>query len=223
MTVPYDKASHLNGVDSASYVRRSAGSAAIAAVLMCLLGFGYYEAPAPKDLFGWCNLLFYYTLCIGGIAYALVALWCLTGHPLALIADGMLSVLVGAVFMTSGIGMLIDGGAMLNSVLITVFGWLFAGSGLRDFKIYRYVTQARGTAGHEAAITPAEGLHGSQDSRLTTGLSPINDDVDQVDHERDPYDRDESDHANGDADDPHPPTDGGFLSDLARQGRPPRV
>ncbi len=126
-----------------SYVRRNAGSAAIAALLMCAYGYGMLAAPDPKDMFTRCNWVFLYTLRIGGVGMAGVAIAGVAGWGASLTIDGVLSVLIGVSFMLTGVGMFVGGGALFNSVLITVFGWLFAGAGWRDLRMARYfATQA---------------------------------------------------------------------------------
>ena len=229
MSNRYDEIGHSEFERHATaVVRHSAGSAAIAAVLLCAYGFGMLAAPDPNDLFSWSNWFFFYTLRIGGIAYAMVAVWCLRGRPAALLANGVLSVLVGVMFMLCGVGMFVDGGVSLNSVLITVFGWLFAGAGVRDYREYRHLV--RGTR------SLSDELHDGRDALQRVRPEPTTPPYrKQVEHLSDkvcdveqPQSCIETiDHVyevpSSDTSHPSPPSDGGYLAKLAKKDRPPRL
>jgi len=122
---------------SLTFVRNNAWSTAIAAVLMCLYGFAWLAKPTPTDLFSWCALVLYHTLRLGGVVMAIVTVWSLLGRPAVLAVDAISSTLIGVVFVSTGIGMLVDGGAVFNSVLIVLFGGLFIRSGVQNWHLFR--------------------------------------------------------------------------------------
>lgn len=133
--------------DDKQRVRRNAGSAAIAAVCMLYYGFERMGEPTGTDLFSKANLVFFYTLRIGGIVMALLAIWCWIGHTTALIVDAVVSIGLGALFALTGVGMLIDGGGMFQSVLNVLFGWMFYAAGVNNWSTYREITS--NPAGHD--------------------------------------------------------------------------
>ena len=242
----HDSDSHMAPVDTRSYTRRSAGSAAIAALLMCAYGYGRLAAPEPDSLFNWCNLIFYYTLRIGGVGLAVVAVWCWIGHVVALAGHGVLSLLVGISFMLTGVGMLVDGGGTFNSVIITVVGWSFTATGVRDLRAFRY-SGSQPSSGDQGDIEPsmrkttpsvareplptpppANTLAGQLKTRAVdrkpqepaspgTSTRPA--------HNIDPATLPLNSASEEPATESEPQTapEGGFLADLARQGRPPGV
>lgn len=240
-----DSDSRNTGVDTKGYARRSAGSAAIAALLMCAYGYGALAAPEPDSLFGWCNWFFYYTLRIGGVAFAGVAVWCWMGHVAALAGHGVLSLLVGVSFMLTGVGMLVDGGAMINSVIITVVGWSFVAAGLRDLRAVRYLGAHNDPTGQsdprrserpptrnvapEPSTEPtlADTLAGPLKARaaeresdrpgaLGSSTAMTPDNPSAI-----PPDSASQDPVSESGQQAEP--EGGFLADLARKGRPPGV
>jgi len=136
MTAPND--SNITS-DIAQRVRRNTGSAALAAVCLIYCGFFYLGEPAGSDLFAVSAFVFFHTLRIGGILMALVALASLTGHKAALLLDGVVSVGIGFLLALTGVGMLIDGGEALQSILNLMFGAMFISYGAkngRDFFAY---------------------------------------------------------------------------------------
>ena len=125
----------------ASVVRGNVWSVAIGAALLCYYGFKALATPEGTDLFSRSNLLFFHTVRIGGLALAVLAVWCWLGKPLALAVDGVVSVLIGVLFILSGGGMLIDSGGSIgfNTILIMLFGMMFFGSGRRNWQTYRHL------------------------------------------------------------------------------------
>ena len=130
----YDPSPNANHHKSG--VRRYAGSALIAALIMLYYGFEQLAEPAVTDWFTRCNWLLYHTMRIGGITMAAVAIWLWIGHPLALVADAVVSVAVGIVLIVTGVGMLIDGGGTLGNALIAGFGLMFASAGTSRWRAY---------------------------------------------------------------------------------------
>ncbi len=123
--------------DVVSHVRRNAGSAGLAAALMLFFGFSHLARPVGNDLFAVSAMLFYHTLRIGGIVMAVIAAWSLLGRPLVLVVDAVASVAIGICFALSGVGLLAGGGEALQSILNVVFGCMFIGAGVRNWREYR--------------------------------------------------------------------------------------
>jgi len=116
---------------TAAVVRRNVWPAAIAAVLMCYFGFQVLLKPEGTDLFARSNWIFYHTLRIG---------WCWLGMGAALAVDAVVSILIGVLLILSGGGMLIDGGAGINTILVIVFGMMFFSSGRYNWRTYRHLS-----------------------------------------------------------------------------------
>jgi hypothetical protein len=122
--------------EMAARVRGNVVPATIAAVLMTLYGFFYLAEPAGTDLFSRSAWVFFHTLRIGGVAMAALALWSLSGHRHALLADAIVSWLIGASLILTGVGMLIDGGGALQSILNVVFGSMFVSAGTHNGRAF---------------------------------------------------------------------------------------
>jgi hypothetical protein len=127
----------------AAVVRRNVWPAAVAAVLMCYFGFNapWAFAPGASPFLKASAYLFDYTLQIGGIAMAVLAVWCWLGMITALAVDGVVSLLIGVLFILSGGGMLMYGGVDLNAILIILFGMMFFGSGRHNWRTYRHLAR----------------------------------------------------------------------------------
>jgi len=139
MSYPADENQHRAHV--ASVVRRNVWPAAIAAVLLCYYGFQALVEPQGGDLFTRSNWVFFHTVRIGGVAMAVLAVWCWLGRPAALAVDGVVSMAIGVSFILSGGGMLIDSGGSIgfNTILIILFGMMFFGSGRHNWQTYRHL------------------------------------------------------------------------------------
>jgi len=103
----------------------------LAAALLLFFGFYYLARPSGSDLFSIAALVFFYTLRIGGIAMAVVALWSLSGHGAALFVDAIVSVVIGLLLVLTGLGLL-TGGDLLQTVLNVVIGGMFISAGRRS-------------------------------------------------------------------------------------------
>ena len=132
---------NVNG-DVASYVRRNAGSTGLAAACLLFFGFFRFSFQPVTDLFTLGDAVFNYTLRIGGVLMALIAVWSLTGHVSVLLADGIISIVIGALLAFSGVAMMIGaGGIGLNQVLYVVFGGMFISAGVRSWRYYLLVAR----------------------------------------------------------------------------------
>ena len=122
--------------DIASSVRGNALSAAIAAALMIVFGFYYLGKPTGAGLFSLSALAFYYTLRIGGIAMAAIAVGSLAGFRPVLLVDAVVSIAIGVLFVLTGVGMLVGGGGAFQTILSVVFGGMFISAGVRNWRDY---------------------------------------------------------------------------------------
>jgi len=153
---------HRAWEDATDRARGNAFPAAIAA--LCLLYFGFfggYVQPTVTDLFSLGNLIFFYCLRIGGVAMALIAAVSAAGAPVVLVCDAVVSVAIGALFVTSAGMMLIDGGGGLNPFLMIVFGALFISAGVRNGRAFMAIRCAAADYGARAGGNPARmsGMH----------------------------------------------------------------
>jgi hypothetical protein len=121
-------------------VRQNFGPAAIGAICLLYFGFFHLTEPSGADLFSRANWVFYHTLRIGGLAMAAIALWCVVGRPIALAVDAVVSVLIGGLLILTGLGMAVDGGDMLQTVINVVCGGMFISSGFHNWKDYRFLS-----------------------------------------------------------------------------------
>ncbi len=147
---------------SAARVRQNAGSAAIAAALMIYFGFFRLLEPSGSDLFQRAGWIFYHTLRIGGIVMGLVGDWSLLGHRPVLLVDAVASVVIGVLLILTGAAMGIDGGDLLQTVFMIVFGIMFISAGVRNARTYADLRAAShaDSAGH--AVQPGEHSPDSQ-------------------------------------------------------------
>lgn len=127
---------------TASQVRAGAGSAAIAAALLIYFGFVHLLEPTGSDLFSRAAWVFFHTLRIGGVAMAVVAMLALTGHPIVLILDAVVSVAIGLLLPLTGVAMLIDGGGMMQPLINVICGAFFLSAGVRNGRHYFLLTRS---------------------------------------------------------------------------------
>ncbi len=163
---------------TSALVRRHAGSAAFAAALMLFFGFAYLAKPDGTDLFARAWLVLYYTLRLGGIAMAAIAVWLWTGSRFALAADAAVAATVGVLLVLTGLGMLAAGGDSLQMIINVVCGWMFFSSGLRNGREY---LELRRVNGQETGLTlqahvpsPATRLRGQTKNEVVAATSPEN-------------------------------------------------
>ena len=122
--------------DIASRVRQNAWSAGIAAILLIVFGFYYLGRPTGTGLFERSALIFFFTLRVGGIALAAIAVGSVLAYRPVLVIDAVVSVAIGVAFALTGVGMLVGGGGTLQTVLQVVFGGMFISSGVRNWREY---------------------------------------------------------------------------------------
>ncbi len=118
-------------------VRSNMQPAAISAGLLILFGFFAFAVPDGDSLFAKANLWLILALRLGGICMVVVAIWSSIGHGFALLADAITSVAVGAVFVVTGIVMVIDGGGALQNLIIVICGIFFTTAGIRNGQAFR--------------------------------------------------------------------------------------
>lgn len=130
--------SEPRGSDHAAVVvRGNTVSALITAALFLYFGFDQLAEPTGSGLFAWCNWVFFHAIRFGGIGFAMVAILSMAGLRIALIVDGLLSLVTGLVFVPCAIGMLIGGGDAINVIVIGVLGGFMIMSGIRDVENWR--------------------------------------------------------------------------------------
>lgn len=123
--------------------RAHASSAAIAAGLMLYFGYVQFAIPTATGLFEWCNLVLVYTLRIGGVAMAAVAVALFVGLRSALVADGLVSIVSGGVFILTGVGMILGGGVVLQTLINVAVGYMFIRAGIASAAAFFRDTQPR--------------------------------------------------------------------------------
>ena len=93
------------------------------------------------DLFSLGDAVFNYTIRVGGILMALVAVGSYMGRPLALLADAVVSIAIGVLLGFSGVAMMIGGGGLaLNQLFYVLVGSMFTVAGVRYGHDYFHIT-----------------------------------------------------------------------------------
>ncbi len=148
--------------DVEARVRQNVGSAGLAAGLLIFFGFFCVALPPDDGLWGYSARIFMYTLRLGGLAMAALAIWSSLGYPLALLVDAVVSCLIGASVIVTASLMLIGDGALLATLLYVVCGVLFISSGLRNGRDYAKFPVAVAEDSDEAAdeLASAVGVAG---------------------------------------------------------------
>lgn len=138
----------------ASRVRQNTASAAVAAICLIVFGFfGFFSIPKVTDLFTLGDAAFNYTLRIGGVLMAVIAVWSFLGRVTALLADAMVSVAIGCLLIFSGVAMIIGGGGVsLNYGLYVLFGGMFISAGLRNWRDFSLLKTTQPTAERDDRI-----------------------------------------------------------------------
>lgn len=157
-------------IDLSAYVRANAGSAALGAA--CLIFFGYFWGllrPTGSDTFAIGNLIFYYTLRIGGPLLGIVALLSWAGVVLSLVMDAAVSVIVGLALAASGVLMLAGGGWGPQSILTLVFAFFFVRAGWHNGR--GYLSLSRRTASRpDGFSSPGQEFPSQPSARLAERL-----------------------------------------------------
>lgn len=231
----------------ASRVRQNAPSAAIAAVLMIYFGFFVLAKPAGADLFHRAALVFCFTLRIGGIIMALIAVGSLVGHRVVLLVDGIASPAIGALFVLSALAMLFDGGGAFNCGLYVVFGAMFVSAGVRNWREYFALARSAELShpidpvGNRAdAMTTASRISATNDVPTPAGVAQLGLPIDsspeaaQIDSAPAealpdespptawPAQHDDDPYEMQDKPDDHPVSEG-FLASFGDEDAPPRI
>lgn len=141
----------------AASIRSQAVWALIAAIT--LLYFGFTFKPADEDSTALQILI--WTLKCGGVAMVLSALLLATGTTVALLADGVFSMLIGlGLGLAAALWLSETRSLELRVILEFVFGYLFFTSGLRSFRAFTRLgappdTEDAGTARPASQPGPA--------------------------------------------------------------------
>ena len=131
-----DLASQPTSASIQDRVRKAAWATMIGAALMLYFGFIYLGRPSGDDLFHRAALVLYYTLRIGGIAFAGISLLLYLGWLGALMLDAALALPTGAILIVCGVVMMLDQGGWVNSVILILCGASFLSSGWRNAQEY---------------------------------------------------------------------------------------
>ncbi len=153
-------------MDAEGNVRHHTGAAALAGALLIFFGFFYLAKPAGSDLYGKAGIVFFHTLRFGGLAMVAVAVWLSLGHLLALIVDAAVSVVVGVLFIVTGVVMIIDGGGMLQTLINVVCGTMFMATGLQYRREYQQLARLYG-GDEDLTEEDVDILSAPEDSPLT--------------------------------------------------------
>lgn len=140
---------HRDEVGSAIRVRQNVAPAAIGAAFLLFFGFFQLTEPTGTELFDRASWVFYHTLRVGGLAMGAVAAWSLLGQPITLGIDAVVTVAIGALLIFTGVGMAVDGGAMIQTIINVVCGGMFTSSGVRNWRDYRFFSATK-TSNHPA-------------------------------------------------------------------------
>jgi hypothetical protein len=133
-------------------VRQNVTPAAIGAAFLLYFGFFQLTEPTDTELFDRASWVFYHTLRLGGVAMGAVAAWSLLGQSITLAVDAVVTVAIGALLILTGLGMAVDGGAMVQTVINVVCGGMFSSSGVRNWRDYRSFIATK-TSNHPAIPT----------------------------------------------------------------------
>lgn len=116
--------------------RANAWQSALPAVLMLYYGF-FQETSgiSNSELYNRSVTVFFVTLKLGGCALAVVAGLSALGLPLALAADGVLSIVCGALFVACGVIWALN--SDMQGLLLLLFGAMFLSSGRAAWTTYQ--------------------------------------------------------------------------------------
>jgi len=132
-----EQADYRRRVELAMRVRQNVAPAAVGATFLLYFGFFHLAEPTGTGLFDRASWVFYHTLRVGGAALAAIAAWSLLGQPITLAIDAVVTVAIGALLILTGLGMAIDGGEILQTIINVVCGGMFTSSGIRNWRDYR--------------------------------------------------------------------------------------
>ena len=132
---------------TAHHVTRNFWPIAIFAALLLFFGFYWFQRPSGSGVFLIGDTLFQYTLRIGGIVMAALALSSLTGKLGVLALDGVGSVAIGVLLIGSALLMLAGGDRSINQFIYIICGVMTASSGWRNWRDYRILSGGGGLGG----------------------------------------------------------------------------
>lgn len=186
-------------------VRDRTGGVAFAGALLVFFGFFFLARPQGDDLFHKAGLVFYHTLRCGGLFMVFLAIWLSLGHPLALAVDAASSIVVGVLFIVTGVLMAVDGGPITQLAINLVCGAWFVTTGIRNGKEFLLFLRADSDGGSF--------LEEAEDDPWTEVPSDVSTDDEGRSSLRSVTKPKSSSRSS------HPPPDG-YLADLAREDPP---
>lgn len=131
---------------SALYVTRNFWPVAIFAALLLFFGFYWFQGPSGSGVFLLGDTIFQYTLRIGGIVMAVLALLSLTGKLGVLALDGVGSAVIGVLLIISALLMMAGGDRSINQFIYMICGAMTISSGLRNWRDYRVLSGVGGAS-----------------------------------------------------------------------------
>ncbi|MBI4718659.1 MAG: hypothetical protein HY763_12695 [Planctomycetes bacterium] len=123
-------------VDVATRVRQNVGSAGLQAGILLLFGFFYFGGASGTGAFLAGDSLFQGALRLGGFVMLGIAIACSIGVRLAMAADAVATLLIGAAITIGSVLMLIGGLSFLNGMIYLLCGGSLIAAGLRTGREY---------------------------------------------------------------------------------------
>lgn len=118
-------------------VRATASATLIGATLMLFFGFLYLARPSGDSLFDRAALVLLHTLRLGGLVFLIIAGLLYTGFSTALVLDAVFAIPCGLILLGCGIVMGLNGGDIVNSIILVVSGLTFFPTGWRNANLYK--------------------------------------------------------------------------------------
>jgi len=134
-----DEIAHPKSGVAEEKARAAANTTMFGAAIMLFFGFLYLGRPFGDDLFHRAGLVLYYTLRIGGLAFAGIAILLYLGQPIGLLLDGILALPCGVILLACGVLMLTDGGDWLNTFILVFGGISFFPTGWNNLQASREI------------------------------------------------------------------------------------
>jgi hypothetical protein len=140
----------------AARVQGNAYSAGLAAACLIIFGFFSFRIPNVTDMGTLGDAMSTYNLRIGGVLMALLAILSRSGSLWVLLADAVVSALIGVVMiLASGLMAYAWSSVGLNNMLYFLFGGMFIVEGFRNGRDWRALSSGAAVGVLAYAIPPA--------------------------------------------------------------------
>ena len=165
-------------VDIEQRVRENTSPAAITGAILLVYGFFVCSGPSGEGIFRTGDAIFLLGLRVGGLAMIGVAVWSAFGHLPALLADAVVSALVGLALIISDILLTKGGGFVITYALYAIFGFILLRSAVGVGMVYFSLNKESVESDEEdapdaSALSVADG-----DSSFLSGLRGSRDPAD---------------------------------------------